>query len=58
MQSMADRIDYHANQLPDEITEKNWTEEYEHTINAIHALEEEWLVDEDLREQLSRLSHQ
>ena len=57
MQSMADRIDVLANSLPDQVTIDNITDEYEHTINAIESLEEEWIVDEDLREQLSRLSH-
>ena len=57
MQSMADRIDVLANSLPDQVTIDNITDEYEHTINSIEALEEEWLIDEDLRELFSRLSH-
>ena len=53
MMAMAQRIDYWADQLPDDSTDLE--ESYPTILNNIRALEAEWIVDPNLREELSRL---
>lgn len=47
------RIDYHIKELDTFDTETGDIEDIGHAIFSIHAIEEEWILDEDVRRELS-----